>query len=306
MAWMPVDQFLPSHPKTARFARELGWTPRYACGFLLELWGWAIDHQPDGHIERADRAALAQALRMSREELAKVTRALREVGWIDPAGTEQGRLHEWEDWGGKIVERRKADRARQERNRRRRAENEGVSRVTSNGQDVAAEAAQIASRLGSVTVDVTRDVTRDVRTQTRQDETRQEKNPPSPHDAAQQQGTTGARALTTDQLRASNEERADEILESATGPWRMALEGLRENAREQQRLNAFVTYYADTRLEVRGDTSYVVAPNAFARDWLRSKQLPTLQGAIGAITGTMGPDVRVVLEDELPIEETSK
>jgi hypothetical protein len=289
MAWMPVDQFLPSHPKTARLARELGWTPRYACGFLLELWGWAINHQPDGYIERADRAALAQGVRMSREELAKVTRALREVGWVDTAGPEQGRLHEWEEWGGKIVERRKADRVRQERNRAKKGTTEPSSRVTSDGQSVHEQAVEIVARLGSRHGDVTRDVTRDVRTQTRQDkrETRQE--PPSPTaTAAEQQGTTGL------------EDQAEQLLNESDGLWRTALTSIRSGAGSDRN---FITYFKSVRLELRGDRYYVVAPNTFARDWILSKWQGLVTASIGVLINEISPDVRVVTEAEVPAAE---
>lgn len=175
MAWMPVDQFLPSHEKTAKLARAMGWTPRYACGFLLDLWGWAIDHQPDGYIERADRGALARGVRATSSELARCLRALRSTGWIDGAGPTEGRLHEWDEWGGKIVARREDDRARQRKRREADRNRAGVTR------DKTGSHARQASVEGTGrTPSVTRDVHRDkdhlsrVTSDGRQDKTRQD------------------------------------------------------------------------------------------------------------------------------------
>ncbi len=117
---------------------------------------------------------------------------------------------------------------------------------------------------------------------------------------------TGSRALTPEQLREQNEAKAEQIVEAASGPWRMVLDALREVARDEHQLSGFVTWYVGTQLETRDEIFYVVAPNAFARDWLRrSEYVSAMRAAIGAISGTMGPDVRVVLEDELPAEVSS-
>lgn len=292
MAWMKVDQFLPTHGKTARLARKLGWTTRHTCGFLLELWGWAIDHQPDGYIERTDTASLARALQMRRELLARVLTAMRETGWIDAVGVTEGSFHEWHDWGGKIVAQREDDKARQRRKRDLDA-NRDSSRVTSDGNHVG-QRTPPATPPGQIGPEVAAVVTRDHRTQTREDQTRKEKTTRTTWGAADK---SDQRASLKQQ---ATVETASEIVTAASEPWRGALGLLLDTAIKTQHVGAFVSWYDRTRLERHGETHYVVAPNEFARDWVRTRLLPEIRAALSAATGEVYVDLRVVVAAELP------
>jgi hypothetical protein len=300
---MPVDQFLPSHEKTAKLARALGWSPRYAVGVLVELWGWAVDHQSDGYIERSDPGTLAKALRMSRAELAQVTLALREVGWIDPAGPTQGRFHKWEKWGGRIVERRKEDADRQDRRRKRLAEAQ-ASRVTEQARQPAEQGRQGGLHQIAVTADVTRDRGSPSRWQTRQDKTRT----PSPRSdvtgGREGEKTTGAvtrdaRELTDqrtaeDIARAELLEQARAIVDATSGLWHDALELLLTTHEEDGKLGVFISRYRDTELVKTGDDSYELqVPNEFAASLIRDKAMSDVCGAVGVRTGTFTPRVEV-------------
>lgn len=101
---------------------------------------------------------------------------------------------------------------------------------------------------------------------------------------------------------ASPTERAAEIVEGATGLWRTVLELLRDRAAEDSHLSQFVTWYAGTALERRGQTYYVVAPNAFAGQYLGARFISDIRAAVGVLSDEIGPDVRVVLRGEVPGE----
>jgi hypothetical protein len=114
--------------------------------------------------------------------------------------------------------------------------------------------------------------------------------------SAQRAGTAATAAGAT----GPRTDQAEAIVEGATGLWRTALELLRDRAIEDQHLMAFVTWYAGTRLEQRGQTYYVVAPNEYARDWLSGHYEGDIRATIGALIGEIAPDVRVVLEAGVP------
>jgi hypothetical protein len=312
MAWMPVDQFLPTHRKTIDLAKRMSWSSRYTAGVLLEVWGWAIDHCPDGYIDagavpgdsqtvsrgtdepgrdvgtssRDHRASLAKAVRMSREELASLLLALRSAGWIDLAGPTRGRLHEWDEWGGKIVARREYERNKKREKRQKQAATHSMSTGTDPASPEGQREVQRLLKRLDARADVPRDNGSLSLTKTRQDEIRQE--PPSPSTLAHAQDHEG---------------RAEELVGAATGTWRTVLELLRERAREDDHLMAFVTWYERTRLEQRGETYYVVAPNAFAREHLESRLIGDVRAALGVLVGEIGPDVRVLLEEQVPAVE---
>lgn len=117
MAWHKVDQNLPGHPKTMRLRglRRHKNTDETS-GFMLRLWGWALDVKPDGMIGEVPQA-LAEALRVRDGE--ELVRHLAEAGFVctercaarglDPVAHRPGRIHGWDETGGELARQRAAD-----------------------------------------------------------------------------------------------------------------------------------------------------------------------------------------------------
>lgn len=118
MAWMKIDQNLPAHPKTIglRTLRRHKNTDETS-GFLVRLWGWALDVKPDGMIAEIPGPTLAEALKVrSGEELLA---HLQEAGFVctercaerglDPVAHRPGRIHDWDETGGELARQRALD-----------------------------------------------------------------------------------------------------------------------------------------------------------------------------------------------------
>ena len=117
MAWIPSHQELRDHPKTRRAARRAGVSIPTIIGHLHLIWHWALDHAPDGDLDKYDAEDIADAA-MWEDDPETLVKALVECG---PGGT-QGfitdgwKLHDWDEYGGAYARRvaaaRKAARTR--------------------------------------------------------------------------------------------------------------------------------------------------------------------------------------------------
>lgn len=123
MAWLESHQSLLNHHKTRKAARMLEMPRVHLCGHLHALWWWAIDYAEDGDVTAFDAADLADASEYTGDAEAFIA-ALTDCG---PGGkhgflerTDDGRLviHDWYEYAGKLIERRKADRERKQSSRR--------------------------------------------------------------------------------------------------------------------------------------------------------------------------------------------
>lgn len=83
-----------------------------AIGHLHYLWWWALDGAPDGDLSSLKPAEIAEMAEWPGEPEPFVE-ALHECGWLDP----DGRIHDWQDYAGKITGLREANRERQRRRR---------------------------------------------------------------------------------------------------------------------------------------------------------------------------------------------
>jgi hypothetical protein len=132
MAWIESHQDLRTNPKTRRAARALEITPVHLIGHLHALWWWALDHAEDGNISAFDAEDLADAAEWD-GDAGRFFKALHGCGPGEKAGfiehdglygnPEDGArapvvLHDWWEYAGKLVERRRSDRERKRRARR--------------------------------------------------------------------------------------------------------------------------------------------------------------------------------------------
>jgi len=111
VAWIESHQSLGNHPKLKRLARLLSITLPTAVGHLHYLWWWAEDYAQDGDLARYSAEDIADAAQWSGSPTALVE-ALCNSGFLDCAEDGSLRIHDWDDFAGKLIERRKADAAR--------------------------------------------------------------------------------------------------------------------------------------------------------------------------------------------------
>lgn len=104
MAWIESHQQLLRHPKTARLARLLGVSVPTAIGHLHCFWWWAMDYAPDGDLSHADELDIATAAMWEGDERT-FFEALERAGFID---LDPVRIHDWDDYGGKLNRKRAA------------------------------------------------------------------------------------------------------------------------------------------------------------------------------------------------------
>lgn len=125
MAWIESHQELRDHPKTRRLARYLGIHVREAVGLLHFLWWWALDYAEDGDLSRFEAADIADAILWDGDPNEAVD-ALVRAGFLDR--TDSGLvIHDWDEYAGRLVEKRRQN---AERKRRSRARHAAVTRDT--------------------------------------------------------------------------------------------------------------------------------------------------------------------------------
>ncbi len=116
MAYIESHQTLPRHPKTRKAARLLGVSVPAVIGHLHCLWYWAMDYAQDGDLTPHERAELADAAMWEGEADALIV-ALTAAGFLDETPDGGLVIHEWMEYAGKLIEKRKSDAARKRAHR---------------------------------------------------------------------------------------------------------------------------------------------------------------------------------------------
>ncbi|MGG3452528.1 hypothetical protein [Paenibacillus rhizolycopersici] len=116
MAWLESHQGLARHIKTKRLARKLNITVPEVIGHLHLLWWWAMDNLPDGCLSLLEPEDIADEM-MWTGDAQQLIEALIEVKFIDVI---DGRLfiHDWYDYIGRLVDKRKSDAERKRKSRK--------------------------------------------------------------------------------------------------------------------------------------------------------------------------------------------
>jgi hypothetical protein len=122
MPWLPSHQELREHPKTRRLTVMLGVPRAQVIGHLHCLWWWALTYADDGDLTRFDSLDIALAAEWEGDPQTFVDALLGcggggGAGFLDVRGDDGLWLHDWDEYGGKYVEkrRREADRLREHR-----------------------------------------------------------------------------------------------------------------------------------------------------------------------------------------------
>ena len=130
MAWIKLQQELAKHPKTKRLARTLGISKAETIGHLFLFWGWALDYADNGDISKFDAQDIADAAEWEGDPEAFLT-AMTDCGPGDTAGFIERRdggifVHDWEEYMGRLLERRKQEALRLQEYRAKKKEAEQV------------------------------------------------------------------------------------------------------------------------------------------------------------------------------------
>jgi len=120
MAWIELHQTLPDNKKILRLKSALSLKTPAALGHMCLLWLWAIDNARDGDLSAFSPKELAEVCQFNLRRADEFLNALVHAGFLDREG-ESLRIHDWEEYTGKLNDlresRRRADRERQRRRR---------------------------------------------------------------------------------------------------------------------------------------------------------------------------------------------
>lgn len=107
MAWIELHQTIWTHRKTLVLAAELGIEPDLAVARVMRLWCWSLDNCPDGDLSALPPAVLAAGANWTGDPEALVDALLR-AGFLDRQD-ERLLLHDWWEYAGRLIERRRED-----------------------------------------------------------------------------------------------------------------------------------------------------------------------------------------------------
>lgn len=118
MAWIELHQPLIRHPKTLHLTELLRVKRQLVIGHLATLWCWALDAAPDGG------PLTARDLKAGAEwdgDAQRFAEALAEARFLDRIEGDRFMLHDWHEYAGRLVAKRRsnAERQRQFRERER-------------------------------------------------------------------------------------------------------------------------------------------------------------------------------------------
>ncbi len=121
MTWIESHQTLGDHPKKDRLAEALfddgiplDVADLAAIGVLHRLWWWSIEYAADGDLSRFTDRQVAKGCRWNGDPK-RLTAALRDAGFVD----DDGRIHDWDDYAGKLLDSRRQAAERRAKSRER-------------------------------------------------------------------------------------------------------------------------------------------------------------------------------------------
>ena len=115
MSWLESHQSLRDHPKKDRLAELLfdgtvavDVADLAAIGLLHCLWWWALDYAQDGDLTKFSDRQIAKGCGWTGEATLLV-QSLIEAGFVDK---KPRRIHDWDAYAGRLLERREQSRTR--------------------------------------------------------------------------------------------------------------------------------------------------------------------------------------------------
>ncbi|MFB5193167.1 DnaD domain-containing protein [Alicyclobacillus fastidiosus] len=135
MAWIELHQTIWTHKKTALLASRLRIKRTYAAAHMAHLWCWALDNATDGLLNVPNEIiAFAADWDENPDEFVE---AMQYSGFL-VSDDEGYRLHDWDDYAGKLIEQRRKNRERKQKSRARAKaseSNSGHAEVTGTSHD---------------------------------------------------------------------------------------------------------------------------------------------------------------------------
>lgn len=119
MAWIEVHQALFTHRKTLALTDILDLPEVYVAAHLIALWTWALDNAPDG-VLHVRRTIVARACQWSGDADA-LCDALIEAGFLEAGEGDVLIIHDWHDYAGRLVEKRRQNALRMREARQKQA-----------------------------------------------------------------------------------------------------------------------------------------------------------------------------------------
>ncbi len=128
-AWLEVHQTLVNHSKTLRAACALGASKFEIIGALVALWSWSMDHAEDGQIDIHDWPIIVENIGW-RGNPSELLSAMLGCGKANGEDGNHGfivkdgnvlRIHDWDQYAGRLLDKRRAHRERNQRARSVRA-----------------------------------------------------------------------------------------------------------------------------------------------------------------------------------------
>jgi hypothetical protein len=143
MPWIESHTTIGSHPKTRKLARRLDVSIPEAVGILHLLWHFAIEYAKDGDLSKHDLEDIALATYYEGDPQ-KLLSELKACGWVD----DDLRIHDWDDFAGRLIERWNKDAERKRAWRTRQGRDVDA---TKEDQDATRDGARTSPHLTSPT-----------------------------------------------------------------------------------------------------------------------------------------------------------
>jgi hypothetical protein len=125
VAWIESHQEVAHHPKTRKLAKRLDCSLAAAIGHLHALWWWAVSFADDGDLSRHTDEDIALGS-VWEDDPKTFVDALVECRWLDRDG-ETLTLHDWEEYAGRLLDRRRTNAERKRQSRARHADGGAAS-----------------------------------------------------------------------------------------------------------------------------------------------------------------------------------
>lgn len=133
VAWIELHQSVRDHRKISILARHLGIKKPHAIGHCAALWLWSLDNAPDGVIPLDDWLIAEAALWDGDANDFVIGLLAANLIHIE---SDQYHIHDWSDYAGKLIERRKANAERMRTARAANVPNTSAERVQSDDAHV--------------------------------------------------------------------------------------------------------------------------------------------------------------------------
>ena len=147
MAWIELHQSIRDHRKIVDLAARLNIPEQYAAGLCIYMWTWALDNAPEGVLEMSARLVTKASGWTGDED--DFLSAMLLSKWLEKTPENTLYIHDWEQYAGRLIEKRREDAAR------KRASRAEKSKVTKRPKDIRKTSAghpDDIPRMSSVTV----------------------------------------------------------------------------------------------------------------------------------------------------------